>query len=432
MNNKSEIPPILVLSSLNPIEQDGELVSPRLHGRVEAYEPYAPAMWREFLEAESDSLLEQSKAKTLAEFYLLKTADYLQGTPRDLNLWTERFNQAGEDIYGGIDRTEIAKIAVIELAELDGKATDDFVINTYKRLGSDNAGAEQDTSFEQLASFKTMVLERYSDVDNIIRALPEGPYTPEDVRQLFAQVLGLMSHKDASWLEWKITNTVGNTMLNIVPETKEIDIPDGRQAVDTKAELFEFVLHEIAGHAQRAVNGYKTGDVMMYRGLPSHIDFEEGFGVLLEYLVTGKSPEKIRDRYVGTALATGAVDGYFMNRQELTDFTFRRQKARELVRGKAFDVDRGMHVAKDDIKRIFRGGNGKSVTDAAGRITAQAVYNKDIVYYTGFIKAKKYILEQLANGVEPSRLMDFLQAGKFDATNPLHLEYVSTVHGISL
>ena len=258
MSSKSEIPPILVLSSLNPIEQDGELVSPRLHGRVEAYEPYAPAMWREFLESEPDSLLEHSKARTLADFFLLKTADYLQGTPKDLHLWTERFNQAGEEIYGGIDRTEIAKIAFIELAELDSKAADDFVIDTYKKLGSGIAGAEQDTSFEQLDSFKTMVLERYSDVDNIIKSLPEGPYTPEAIRQLFAQVLELMSYKDASWLEWKITNTAGNTMLNIVPEQKEIDIPDGRQAVDTKAELFEFVLHEVAGHAQ-TTNGSGTG-----------------------------------------------------------------------------------------------------------------------------------------------------------------------------
>ncbi len=432
MSNKPEIPSLLVLSSLNPIEQNGVLISPRLHGRVQEYEPYAPAMWEEFLQAEPDSLLEQSKAKTLAEFYLLKTSDYLQGTPRDPSLWTRRFNQAGEEIYGGINCAEIAKIAVIEIAELGGEGADNFVIDTYKKIGSAIVGAEHDTSFEQLDSFKTVVLDRYSDVSEIIKSLPAGPYAPEAVRQLFGQVLGLMSNNDASWLEWKITNTVGNTMLNIVPEKKEIDIPDGRQSVDTKDELLEFVLHELGGHAQRAVNGYKTSDVMMYKGLPMYLDFEEGFGVLLEYLVTGKSPDKIRDRYVGTALATGAVDGYFLNRQELTDFTFRRQKSRELVRGKAFDVDRGMQVAKNDVKRIFRGGNGRPILDDVGSITAQAVYSKDIVYYTGFIKAKKYILEQLADGVDPSRLLDFLQAGKFDATNPLHVEYISTVHGISL
>jgi hypothetical protein len=48
MNNRSEVPTILVLSSLNATEQNGELVSPRLHERVMAYEPYVYDMWHDF------------------------------------------------------------------------------------------------------------------------------------------------------------------------------------------------------------------------------------------------------------------------------------------------------------------------------------------------------------------------------------------------
>ncbi|HUY53174.1 MAG TPA: hypothetical protein VMV24_01205 [Candidatus Dormibacteraeota bacterium] len=432
MTSRQEAPDILILSSLNPIERNGKLISPKLNDRVLEYEPFVPYMWSEFLETETGSLEAESKARKLSEFYLLKIALQLQNMPVDTELLIERFNQASIELYGRTDPVEAASIANTELIELNNNLTDDSVIAIYKKIANNKNEKNESLDSSVFDELRSAFFEKFSGIVDIIQRLPDGPYSPEAIRKIFEDILGDLSIKEKSWLEWNITNSLDNTMLNVVPEMKEIDVPDGRQDVEDKRKLLGLVFHEIIIHAQRAVNGYELNDELMYRGLPTYLDFEEGLGVMSEYLVTGVIPDKIRDRYIDIALATGVVDGFLLGRQELIEFGIKREKARALTRGKTLNIEDTHKMVNDHVNRIFRGGTGEAIRDENGKIVLQAVFTKDIVYYTGFISARNYIKHQLLLGTPSNKLINFLLSGKFDPTNSSHLEYLKNKHSIKL
>ena len=73
------------------------------------------------------------------------------------------------------------------------------------------------------------------------------------------------------------------------------------------------------------------------------------------------------------------------------------------------------------IDRIYRGGRGDSST------SNQAVFSKDIAYYEGYRKMRDYIDESFSKGESIEDIFKYLLMGKFDPTNPVHVNYVKQV-----
>ena len=431
----SSVPDILILTSLSPKEQAGMLYSPNLAAKAQEYSRHEGQMWSAFLETESGELLEEHEARRLADYYHLKTALKLQSNPRDPLLWTERFNQAGQEIYGDINPAEVQSIAAQELRLLGGvDAVGSMAVEAYQRLAG--GGGEVTASKEaqvDFGEFRQALFGEFAVVVDTIEALEEGQFEAPAVRACFQTIIDKLAEEEPEWLNWTITNPDGKTMLAVVALNKEIEIPDGRGPVGSKQELLGLALHELGVHATRAVNGQKTGDSMMEKnGLPNYIDFEEGLGVFFEYMTTGKIPEKARDRYIDIALATGLLGGYRLSREELIELGISRQQARAMAAGQDIVAVADEKAVITHVNRIFRGGNGLPIRDDNGDIIDQAVFNKDQVYYQGFVKAQGFIQGQLQAGFSPKRVIDFLLAGKFDATNPRHVAYVAEKHQLAL
>lgn len=428
MSGEVSLPDIEVPFSLNAIERDGELYSPKLQAQIDEYGAHEDEMWDAYWTAESDTIEEVYLGRKLADFYLLKNAAKLQSNPKDVLLWTQRFNQAGEELHGQVDPQEVIRVAKKDLQEIEAAQPSSVAAMVYRDLVE---GVEVTQNVEVDASLlepvRTEMFERFSGIAEIIESLPEGPYNSEHVRIVFEAIKNKLAGQNQEWQNWTISNSPNKTMLSVSASSKWIDVPDGRSDVATKQELLGLAMHEIGVHAQRAVNGYSADDKMMAKGLPGYNDFEEGLGILFEYLATGVVPEKSIDRYVDIALATGAVNGIRLSRDSLIALGISRHEARAAARNQPHpehDATRKSVIAH--VNRIFRGGTGMPVRDEQGTIIDQPVYVKDMVYYEGFVKARDFIIEQLKNGVSAKELLDYLLSGKFDATDTLHCQYVAS------
>ena len=429
MLDRNKVPDVLVQSSLNPVENTGTLFSPNLNSRIAEYQPYEYDYWHRYLQTVPGSIEEIRNATKLTEFYLLKTSQKIQGNPRDRKLWAERFNNYSYELYGKVDPLQVGQIALRDFAEFDNPSTDTKLIEVYKKMASLALNNETPSDLNKFEGFKTVLLEKFDPIIGVISDLPEGPYKPAYIRDVFGKIIDELSKEDIAWKDWSITNNPVNTMLNVTAEAKQIDIPDARAEVSSKSNLLGLALHELF-HARRAIAGYRIKDEMLTFGLPDYLAFEEGFATFIEYICTGSKINKIGDRYVDTALVTGAIEDLFLTRPELIELDVMRSHARALSRNKKFDEINAKRLAINSSNRLFRGGDGKPVLDEFGQIEIQPVYWKDIVYYAGFVKAKKYVLDSLESGQSPESILDFILLGKFDPTNQLHLDYLKNKYNL--
>lgn len=171
----------------------------------------------------------------------------------------------------------------------------------------------------------------------------------------------------------------------------------------------------------------------MQEGLPRYSDFEEGLGILLEFLTNPQVLDKANDRYIDIALASGAINGIHLTRDELIPLGISRTIARAIARGEpVLDNKDVRKTVNAHVNRIFRGGPGEPIRNAKGTIAAQAVFGKDLLYYDGYIKARDFVVGHLKSGTSAEDLLDFLLSGKFDVTNARHVGYLKEKHALSL
>lgn len=416
---------ILVLSSLNPEEREGKLFSPKLNENLVEYDRYESELWTDFSDARPGEINEMSIARKLADYYLLKTAEKLQYHPRDELLWTRRFNQASQEIYGLPDADEAASIAADELDLFEANAPGSYAASIYRKVAKEGRATEK---IEQAEDFRGALFDRFESIAEVIGNLGEGPYDSQEVREVFIAILKNLAADDDQWEGWEVCNPGGKTMVSVVAGKKRINVPDGRSPVESKDELLGLVLHEIGVHAQRAANGYKLGDSKLIKGLPNYLSFEEGLATVFETLASGETPNKIKDRYIDTSLALGVFEDVVLTREELIVLGTERERARG---SRASDEELAQQI-ESHVNRIFRGGNGKPIVDQSGEIMDQAVFVKDILYYEGFAKVKEYFKKAVRGGDTPTEIIDYLLSGKFDPTNSLHAAYLKDNHSISL
>lgn len=410
-----------VLRAINPMEVDGRLHSPLLNETIAEYRPQEGDLWGAFNEAEPNSLEELRQAKMLALYYFMRTASALQDGQHNPLLWTERFNQASSELYEVPEADEVQSMAREELAGFEEIAPDSYVARVYRQIASADAAAEQGAL--RLDSFQEGVFEEFEEAVDVISSAPEGPYSAPQIRGLFDEIIGRLGEDRPEWREWRVVDRPGKTMLAVYALNKTIEVPDGRADVETRDELLGLTLHEIGVHAARAVFGYEQNDDMLAKGLPDYGDFEEGLGLLFEYMATGVVPSKSKDRYIDIALACGTVNGVTLTRDELQALGVDREQVRAEARGEVFDEQAADKKIQSHVNRIFRGGTGEVVESDNGPV--QPVLTKDIIYYTGFKKATDYVSARLDAGDSPQEIIRYLLSGKFDATNPRHTDYVA-------
>lgn len=432
MTQKEKLPDIEVLNALSPKEENGVLTSPKLDLYIQEYQPDEPILWRSFSAAQRGSLDERYVAGKLASFYQLKTAADLLGHQTTDLLWTNRFNQAAEELYGEVNPDEALDLIRQGLENITGQP-DSYVQQVYMDvLGDRSSETKRSFKSETLEPLREALFSYYPDIVETVHELEEGPYTPARVREVFSAIFNKMAQEDSDWGEWEITNRPGKTMISVIAAKKIIDIPDGRQPVKDKEEILRLAMHEIGVHVKRAVSGYKLDDEMMATGVPEYIEFEEGLAAIYEYLSTGAIPYKMKDRYIDIALATGAIDGYRLSREELIRLGISREESRAITLGEPVNHEEISKDIQNRVSRIFRGGNGQPIRNETGEIITQPVFSKDLVYYKGFIEAYDFLVEKINSGYPLDKLLDYLMSGKFDPTNQLHTDYIEERHGISL
>jgi hypothetical protein len=431
MIKNKNVPDILLLDAINPKERDGRLVSPNLSGRISEYAPKESAMWQAFMETDEDSLDELYFAHKLASFYLLQTALQEQVSPNK-KLWIERFNKAVEEVYSLPESREVIYLMSQELPLLNKFNPDSLPSQVYRQAVIE-AGPDVREGFdmEKLEPFKQAVFEKLHVITEVIDNLEDREYEAAEVREIFQRIVDKMAMEEEGWKEWEITNTPGKKMLSVRSSIKEIDVPDGRGPIGSKKELLGLAMHEIGIHALRSVNGYKTGDELMGKGLPEG-HFEEGLAIILEFFCTGEIPQKIKDRYIDVALAAGVAGKSPLSRQQLIELGIERQRIRDKAAGRTPDDHAISKKIRVHVDRIFRGGDGQPLIDEEGNISEQAVFIKDADYYTSFINAYRYLIEKAESNYPVHHLLDYLFAGKFDPSNERHTKYLKEEHSLAL
>lgn len=275
-------------------------------------------------------------------------------------------------------------------------------------------------------SIHEVLTENFRPIIEVMSNLPEGQFTPQQIREIFVIMLQNLEALDPAWAGWTASNPENKSMLSVVSSKKQIEIPDGRSPIASKQKLLAVAMHEIGVHAQRAVNGEKLAPDMLDRGLSGYIDFEEGLGVLFEVVANnGEVPEKIKDRYMDIALAKGLINDTVYSRQQIIQLGIERAVARHNAANGSTEPDLQAITKEvnDHVNRIFRGGTGEVLHTKSGN-QVQAVYSKDSVYYGGYLQALNFIYGQAIVGKPLKEVIDFLLQGKFDATNEAHVAFV--------
>lgn len=353
---------------------------------------------RRFWDEPVDGLSEREAAEELAVYYLLKTATKALGarTYESRQMWADRFTDASIERFGSPD-PDIA------------------------RSLNDNPNLLDDDTSTLLSELGQVIEEKYNDVFKMLDASSVPDVLDAGaIADYFESTLGLLiANHDANWSEWKIVRDPDRDSLVVYPDKREIVIGMKRAAV-SKLELRGLVAHEVLGHAQRALNGYKISE-QFGKGLPGNMDIEEGIACAIEYAVTGKIPQKIVDRYTDIALALGMIDGRKHSRSEVIDNALKR--ANEMNANKPLELQQSSEVIEAEVyknvNRIYRGTSGDEIV---------GVFTKDHVYYSGFIAFCEYIKGLCESDMPIEQVYDYIMQARF---NPLDTQHVDELENVT-
>ncbi|MDQ3065077.1 MAG: flavohemoglobin expression-modulating QEGLA motif protein [bacterium] len=437
----SDIPSVKVYENITPANSgtgEGVLEYDILADAVKSYEPSHAVRSAEAWSSPVDTLDEERTAKQLAMEYLLRTA--LKGVEsasiQSQYLWAERFTQASIELLGEPDRNEVTGLIFQELEQLNALRSNqdvdqtmlNFLLDTYQNiLGPDTSYERREDDSEDrelekaaIAEYGENLRDRYQPIFDLVDDAEIEEFDPESLQNLFTRAIQWMAENhDPDWALWEVVYR-NATSLDVVASKRQIRIGSRREPA-SPVMAKKLLAHELLVHALRGQNAYASGDQMLLKGYPGFVDTDEGLGKISEESIGGISDIPGRDRYVDIALALGTVNGIQKTRQEL----FQIHLSRSIINAQAsssYDETMMPILVKrawSSVDRIYRGGKG----DSSG--TIQAVYTKDIVYYTGYKKMAAYLSQQRAIGKTMPEIFDFLLQGRFDPTNPKHIEQLA-------
>ena len=413
---KSPESTVIVLKSINPVEVNGShLEYPALHDEIEAQQHTVAERWQAFEEATPGSNEERSIAGNLAAYYLLKTSVKLNEDGKDKDVWADRFTNASQELYDiEPDVSSWRALHTSELANLEEKAQTGNIwaaqlLGLYESMGLRD-DAEQEANQEVLPNteWQEYILQKYEDVFNLVA---DGrTYGPSELQELFENAFMVMATRetDEGWLDWH-ADLVDKDMVSVVGAEQTVRIGKNRTEGDA-VKTRQLLAHELLVHSLRAQRAKANGHKELVRGLSGYLDAEEGLGIVNEVTIDGKIPNKAADRYHDIGLALG-LHGVQLTRLQL----FEIARLRNLAYEEAIEPEIAHSRALAHVNRIFRGGPAQEVPN-----TRQAIFVKDMAYFTGYHKVCQFINEQLESGIPTERLFDWMMQGKFDPTNPQH------------
>lgn len=357
--------------------------------------------------------------------HLLSAAYRLQRawSPAEKLFWSAQFTKTSVQLFGRPLSGETAKLAHDELNDFMRIAEDypdhqEFfapVLESYASLCTRKtyASGSIDTRYQDLMSeIRQFMNAQYHDVFHCFDSYGlHTLLTPEDLQNLFARGIEVLSETDSHWSSWRVVQDKG-AKLCVEPGQRKIIIGRHRRPISV-SEARGLFAHEVLIHACRAKEGKKQSkDLEM--GLPDYMAAEEGLGVLIESSINGGIADKVKDRYIDIALALGGKLRRPFSRSEMYNFCFVRSIMRGLDRDEESDVDEVEAATWEHVNRIYRGSLGNHYV---------GVFTKDVTYYKGLIKIANYLERHRAKKGLPE-LMQYVMQGKFDPTNTTHRQTV--------
>jgi len=389
-----------------------------------------PDAWAEFLASDPDSLEEQEAARNLTKIFTGISASQLMGTTKNddkTNKIEEWFTQQSIVLYGTQDPDDTKKVMTNDLAILNQPGASKYILKKdldkllaiYENLGIETRNNKtKKLQFDERMSvsdieFRNIILSEFGFVLDYFDF--NKMYTSDELKDVTKQILKYLQSIDKRWNDWRATVKKDGSM-SVSTYDKELKI-GMKRASSIGIEAAASLIHELAAHIKRSINGESSGDKDLQHGLAEYIEFEEGFGCYIEYLVTGYIPNKISNRQIAASLALGQLgDGRKYDRNEIYEVLALRTKLLMQSKGK---VEPEVIKAKEKevrtlvIDRFFRGGRGVE--------PVMPVYTRDVMYARGFEEVRKYIKNQSKRGVSLGELYEFLMSAKFDPTRIDHL-----------
>jgi hypothetical protein len=188
--------------------------------------------------------------------------------------------------------------------------------------------------------------------------------------------------------------------------TKEIVVGVSR-ADFTDVTIKTVPLHEAIAHSLRSQNASEQKSPVRQRPLPGYLAFEEGFGMALEQIMSGKKRIGGVAYYLSLGLQLG-MDRETDEKRSFKDI-YEIMWRRSLLNKQNMTSDDIIAAKQTALQQTMR-------TTRGGSLDA-----RDISYADGARKAHQWL-----NGVakqdpaERQRLLQWVLSGKFDPTNPTH------------
>jgi hypothetical protein len=394
----------------------------------------------------STGVIAEAAAYRMSLTNLVKSARKIHMAGTDQVLWSERFRDASEEIYGEPSR-EVALPIALKLLEgigsfsFEGGELSEMQSVTMSRLAvlisetsvEDGQHAQidlLDTLCDDARELGGYLNERFAYEFEGIK--DERVYEPTEQVELLLMAVAKRSEADNKWskVQVRFDDKAGNfSVSSRDPENIYLNVGLQRASA-TGLEMKGLIGHEVFWHLERGLNGWERGDPIAATGFPGYESFEEGGGVFSEIGITGKVPTKHSDRYLDIAIALGKLDGVEWSRKELNDLVTARnilRAASETGEISQEQVEAESKKSKIHTDRMYRGGLGDE--SEAGR---KGVFTKDIIYLDGVFLMQQYLKDRKAEGVPISAVYDYMTQGKFVALNPSHTEYMESKHGVVL
>lgn len=439
MSNSSEIPGVNTSHAFfqsNSGTGEEKLIYPNLENDAKKSKEGIPGLLIKIEKSEPGSLDEEYLAGKLATRYLILTAFSAQKEDENRDLWNERFTKASIEIHGQPQEElvkEIVKKEYDEISKLSGdnnisQQSVDSTLDVYESIMknmrnnkdlNNRSTYSRDINEEKLAiaAYGKIIKEHYQQLFDLVDEENKNEFSPEELHNLFNKALNILKEEDQEWDKWKIVFN-DNTYLSTSSSSREIKV--GRRHVPISViEAKKLIAHEWLVHAFRSLNGYKTGDDRLAKGLPGYKRAEEGIAILTEEAISGEFPKRALDRYLDIYLALEINDEFQRTRQDIFKISYNRQLIRLQKEGANEEELRYLPAEVwGHIDRIYKGGLGNN----QGK--RQAIFTKDSVYYAGYRMMAEYFVSQLKNGRSPEDIFNYLSQGKFDPTNPKHEQRV--------
>lgn len=401
-----------------------------------AFMSLEPTVWHAFLEAEPGSLIEREATQELSLLLMEVESTRMQalndGHHADLvAALAELFTEQSIQVYGTQDVRET--VATMQhdlqlcagLPKLNGEhaAAYNRLLEGYARLGVAQIEAVGSHSIASGLTpndrrFAAVTTRYFSDVLEHFK--PSQLYSSRNIKQRIQSVLQVYARQDRRWKRWSVGYKPDGSM-SVLVEKRQILI-GRKRAVVSGEEAGAAVVHELV-HAMRGVHYASILNGALKSQLFDYAVFEEGLGCYIEFLIRGQVPEKLSNRQIAASLALGQLgDAHKWDRSEIYSLLADRTRLMMLLNGTF--TERRFRLKKKELRmlvidRFFRGGSGVR--------PALAVFTKDVMYAQGFSAVKRFIRSQLARGVRPEELLQYLLSARFDPTNEQHVELLKSV-----